>query len=277
MRYRIWSNLIVFHGRKRPKAWPKTVCVRILLKIVGKLAVKNANRGLDESLRIGENGVPVSSFSAEKILIVLTSALLVGCGAAQRTSCPVPEQGAIVFHGSDRQNPDDRGRSLPTVVRVFQLSSIGELERASFQDLWRTPESSLGETLIGMEEVTVYPERRLSWPFERDDSARFLVAMAVVRRPIGESWRSIIELPTPSSVTSCGQVVDEEAPPPASTPHLDVYLSDYSVRAELEMQSQRRCESGTCLGDVLDSAAEETGVDAPDAPETPETPTLEVP
>lgn len=214
-------------------------------------------------------------------MLLASLVLVAACGGAPpRPSCAVPEQGRINFISTDRMNPDESGRPLPTVVRLYQLSSLGNLEQASFEQIWRSPSDTLADTLLGVEEVTLYPDRTVRWPFERNDEARFLVAVAIVRRPMGESWRSVIQLPLPSTVLACGAAAsdDEDEEAPASVPIVDVVVDDYRVDASLRMvRATDPCAGALgCLGDRARDSAESAGSSAaenatPDAPSTPST------
>jgi type VI secretion system protein VasD len=225
-------------------------------------------------------------------VVICFAAAWIGCGASTpRPSCPVPEQGRIEFVGTDRLNPDDTGRPLPTIVRLYQLSSLGDVEQASFEAMWRAPTEVLGDTLLGVEEVTVYPDRTIRRPFERNEEARFLVAVAIVRRPMGESWRSIIELPLPVSVVTCGAETEEEGgePPPPSIPIVEVVADDYRVDASLRMVRTDDACSGPlgCAGDrAREAAGEEVGeageaassqAPSSEAPSTPDAPSTDLP
>src|SRR6188768_3528630 len=93
--------------------------------------------------------------------LATTLVLAVGCATARPPkaipSCKVPEEAQLEIESSDRVNPDESGRSLPTVLRVYQLSELGKIQQATFEDVWRDPKSALGETLLGGEELTLYP------------------------------------------------------------------------------------------------------------------------
>ena len=120
-------------------------------------------------------------------------------GCNKSTVCTIPEPANLWVQGSHELNPDPSGDPLPTLVRVYQLSNLGELEQASFEQMMRQPEEVLGETLLATEEVTVYPGRSTFRSFERDPSANYVVGVAVVRQPSGNQWRAVLTMP------SCGK------------------------------------------------------------------------
>lgn len=109
----------------------------------------------------------------------------------------------VVLTTSDRLNLDDEGRSLPTVFRLYQLKGTAKLENAEFEDLWRRDKEVLGEELLSVEELTLYPSKQVTREVTRDPKATHLVGMAVFRRPAGTSWRNQYLLPKAPLESEC--------------------------------------------------------------------------
>lgn len=110
--------------------------------------------------------------------------------------CEGPPSLSLSLRASDRLNPDDQGRPLSTVVRVYQLKSIAKLERAEFDDIWLHAADTLDGDLIKVDEFTLYPTDKVLKPLELDKETAFVAAVALFRKPAGFSWRSVAELPT---------------------------------------------------------------------------------
>lgn len=134
-----------------------------------------------------------------RTLAILVATLLGLAACKNSTVCAVPEPANLWVRGAADLNPDTSGDPLPTLVRVYQLSNLGELEQASFEQMMRGPEEVLGDTLLATEEVTVYPGRSAFRSFERDPGANYVVGVAVVRQPSGTEWRAVLPMP------SCGK------------------------------------------------------------------------
>jgi type VI secretion system protein VasD len=96
---------------------------------------------------------------------------------------------------SNRVNADDQGRSLATVVRIYQLRGVQRLENSEFEDVWQRDQESLGDDLVKVEELTVFPSERVAKPVEVAEGVSFIVVVALVRKPAGTSWRAVYELP----------------------------------------------------------------------------------
>lgn len=193
-----------------------------------------------------------------------------------RTSCDVPDRGNLTIEATERLNPDENGQALPTIIRIYQLANLGPLELATFQEIWRQDEATLGDALLGKDELTIYPGHTRSMNFERNPDAQFIVGVAIVRRPQGQSWRTIMELPPPTNELRCaalqGQEDPEEAPatPPQTVIHL--FVDAYQIEGSLTLVPVE--EGGCAPGDLqcFQSQAEQA-TQVPEVPETPEAPT----
>ncbi|MFL5397689.1 MAG: type VI secretion system lipoprotein TssJ, partial [Myxococcales bacterium] len=80
---------------------------------------------------------------------------------------------------------------------VYQLKSAAKIETADFADVYRRPKESLGEDLLQADEVEITPGQSQTKTLLRDKAAKALAVVAVVRRPAGGGWRSIVQLGPP--------------------------------------------------------------------------------
>jgi type VI secretion system protein VasD len=117
--------------------------------------------------------------------------------SAPRASCPVPEDLQIEVEAAARVNLDEEGRPRPTRLRIYQLSDLGTLSRASYEDLWQQPQQALAASALSNVELTVYPGQALVQHLKRDPKADFIAALAVFREPQGDAWRTTQALPLP--------------------------------------------------------------------------------
>ena len=207
-----------------------------------------------------------------------------GCGGTQAPACEIPEQGNLLIYATDRVNPDEDGKALPTIVRIYQLKNLGKIEVASFRDIWQKAEDTLGDTLAVADEVTVYPGEKVARRFERDKAANYIVGVAIVRRPSGGSWRTILDLPISASAKRCAALQEdpEESPNEQTISRVVFRLDGYSIEGDLRTDDSAGCPSGDL--DCLRSRAESTEMpetpdqeEAPEAPSTPETPSTSMP
>jgi type VI secretion system protein VasD len=68
-------------------------------------------------------------------LLALAPWLALGCSGAEKAvkECKAAKTARITLAPSDRLNPDDQGRALPTVVRLYQLTDLARVENAEFE------------------------------------------------------------------------------------------------------------------------------------------------
>jgi len=206
------------------------------------------------------------------------TAAAVGCGSTRPNLCQLSDTSPLVVEASDRLNPDSNGRSLPTIVRLYQLRDVGALEQSSFQEVWQTPEAALGDSLLGVDELTIYPEQTVRRGLDRNPEANFLVGMGIFRQPVGSTWRSVLTLPAPRSESQCAAAQgnagsDAELPPIA---HVTFFLENNRIEGELEL-------APVTSGDACDpsnplcAAAQDAAPEQPEAPSTPEAPSAQAP
>lgn len=184
-------------------------------------------------------------------LVVLT-----GC-SGQKPTCKVPTAIELEIETSDRVNRDEDGRSLATLLRLYQVRDLSALQMSSFEDMLETPKETLGDTLLATEEVTLYPGQVTVRRFERNTQADFLVAMAVFRSPVGSAWRTIQEFPLPGD--PCAEQDDPDAAPTIADLRIRAFLEDYRIESvnNYRQLPRRSCQKG-------DTRCLDAGGEAPD-------------
>ncbi|WP_233583426.1 type VI secretion system lipoprotein TssJ [Corallococcus sp. CA053C] len=126
---------------------------------------------------------------------LIAAVLATGCVKRVAQQCETPPPFYVVLDVSEQVNPDPRGRSLPTVVRVIQLKDSARLERASFRDLWSRADELLKDDLLQSSEFVAAPGQTNQRWLQRDPKAHFVLTMGHFRQPLGYSWRTVAVLP----------------------------------------------------------------------------------
>ena len=213
------------------------------------------------------------------VLLAAPALVVSACANNARPSCDPQENANLRIAATDRLNPDEEGRPLPTKVRIYQLANIGAMETASFEEIWENDEETLGEEFLGKDEVWIYPDSRISRQFERNPDANYIVGVAIVRRPTGVSWRTILELPPPAAEAQCAALQEnpEAAPAEPPTVALAFELDDYQIEGAIRLVYPPPPCAETDVMCLAEQAAREAadGVEQPEAPEAPETPGVE--
>jgi type VI secretion system protein VasD len=130
----------------------------------------------------------------------------------------------VRLEASERINPDAQGAALPTVVRVYQMQAVARVEEADFTAVWQTPVPVLGPDLVTSRELTLFPGQSTWVDVPLEPQVRFVVAVAIFRRPTATQWRSIV--PLPDSARMCAAYKDKGAPSPALTFRFDQYRAE---------------------------------------------------
>lgn len=98
------------------------------------------------------------------------------------------------FQTAERLNPDDQGRALSVVIRIYQLKNKQNLENADFYRLWSNEAEVLEGDILDKEELTLYPDSENMFKITRKPEANYIGIVAFFRKPVGNSWRAILPL-----------------------------------------------------------------------------------
>jgi type VI secretion system protein VasD len=165
------------------------------------------------------------------VLSLLSFPLVLAIGSCS-SSGPAPKEpekckvqaltGAII--ASPHINPTIEGDPRPVQLRLYQLKSDTSFLNASFEQVWQDDKTALGDSLVKVEELSVYPNTRVAFKFERNDAAQFLTAAALFREPKGRTWFASFELPPPPSAGSCGAKSKEGEADAGTKPDYRIYI-----------------------------------------------------
>ncbi len=88
--------------------------------------------------------------------MLLAGAALSSCAHAP-PPCPTPEPVRVSIRASDRLNPGEGGESLATTLRLYQLKDVSKLQAASLEQILDNDRAVLGDDLVSVREITLYP------------------------------------------------------------------------------------------------------------------------
>jgi type VI secretion system protein VasD len=118
---------------------------------------------------------------------VLASAVgvLGACAHPQPPSpCTTPEPVRVLLTASPRLNPGDNGESLATTVRIYQLKDTAKLVESSIDRLLDGDRGILGEDLVSVQELILYPGEKAAPAMVRGEGATSLAVVAMFRHPV---------------------------------------------------------------------------------------------
>ena len=147
--------------------------------------------------------------------------------------CP-PQNVTVSILASQATNPTATGQPRPVVVRLYQLKDDERLYGAAFEQMWHEDKATLGEDLVKVDEIQVYPASRTDVQFPRPEPVRHLAAVALFTQPQGQSWFSVFDLPAPPedgkcSEKACREDDDECIGRAASAPHYAFWIDRNTV------------------------------------------------
>ena len=126
----------------------------------------------------------------------------IACMAIALAACAAkpakPVETKAVLSASADVNPDSAGRPSPVVVRIYQLRGDTEFNNADFFALFEKDKETLGASLIGREEKTLFPGQQLEIDLPLSTEARFVGAVAAYRDLRASRWRALIGAPEKS-------------------------------------------------------------------------------
>ena len=134
--------------------------------------------------------------------VVLASAVVVLGACAHPpppppSPCTMPEPIRLSLTASPHINPGENGEPLATTVRIYQLKDTGKLIESSLDRILDGDRAVLGEDLVSVQELTLYPGEKSAPVMVRGEGATSLAVVAMFRHPVGPSWRAIRKLPAP--------------------------------------------------------------------------------
>ncbi len=171
------------------------------------------------------------------VFVALVLVSIAGCAAATPTprapeKCPA--QGLTISILSSRSiNRAPEGEPRPVVVRLYALKSDTRLSNASFEKVWKDDKATLGEDVVSVQEIEVYPGARIDMKLERAPAVNHVAAVALFANPTGKAWSASLDLPPVPEPGKCGASCasddDECLASSAATAHLVYYVDGSKI------------------------------------------------
>lgn len=133
----------------------------------------NATRGCANELRR-------AAFILLACFVVIT---LTGCGTS-------PTRLEAKVAAAEDVNKDEFGRSLPIVVRLYELKSTGSFQSADFFGIYDQEAATLGGDLLAREELQLRPGEQQKIEREAAPDAQHLGVVGAFRQIDNARWRA---------------------------------------------------------------------------------------
>ncbi|MEE9384506.1 MAG: type VI secretion system lipoprotein TssJ [Nannocystaceae bacterium] len=130
-------------------------------------------------------------------MFLLTAVVAVGCKSSEPTCTPEAEAYVVrtLVQASEKLNPGVNGEALPVTFRLYQLSDGSGLEALDFNMMWENAADALGGAMVAEDELTVFPGRTAMREIQPDPKTTHLLAVAIFREHVGNSWYRVYEMP----------------------------------------------------------------------------------
>ena len=135
-------------------------------------------------------------------------AFLSACATAVAPVAPKPcdvQMVTLFIYAADNINPNTEGKPRPVVVRLYQLKNEVKLTNAQYDDVLLHDKDVLGEDIVKVDEVEVFPNDLVQVKFERAKEASVLGGVALFHGPKGQSWKTFYQFPLMPGEASCNE------------------------------------------------------------------------
>lgn len=149
----------------------------------------------------------------------------------------------VFVQPSSEMNPDEQGKPLDTRVRIIQLAGTSSITGLQLREFWNEPEKVLGSDFVGMEEHTLFIDRPFDVEIQPKATATHLLAVALLRVPIGQSFLQSAPLPLKYGKGFCKEQVEA-----LSNPCFFMWVGQNQVEAGFAPPGQwtRTVTNGSC-------------------------------
>lgn len=138
---------------------------------------------------------------AKCLVAVAMMMALTACGVTDRVGKRVDDTWAgdmlfddnekviLTSDGGNQLNPDESGKPLSVVIRVYQLTSLERFSSIDADTLWDDPQKALGNTLLENREITLLPGMGQvdKWPLNK--AAGYVGVAAFFRAEENSRWK----------------------------------------------------------------------------------------
>ena len=100
-------------------------------------------------------------------------------------------------------NPDEDGTPWATNVRIYELKAGADLQKLEFETVYRDREKAFGDAFIRAHDYVAYPDRHTRWTLPLDPDTAHLVTVAMFRRPFGDAWYQVYDVPPGHAARRC--------------------------------------------------------------------------
>jgi type VI secretion system VasD/TssJ family lipoprotein len=173
------------------------------------------SRAHPSSRAVGLSAARRSPFAAPALAFLIAAALATQAGCrrkgkddSQEPACdPAKAEWSlhVVVQPSPSMNLDDQGQPLDTVLRIYELNSDLNTAALDFEEVWSKGGAVFGDALVNETEVTIFADRDFIHDIKPDPKTTHVLAAAIFRKPVGNTWYRVYKVPTDHGEALCAQ------------------------------------------------------------------------
>jgi type VI secretion system protein VasD len=129
---------------------------------------------------------------------------------------------------SDNINPNENGNTRPVTVRLYQLKNEVRMENATYDQILLQDKETLGDDVMKVDELSIFPNDLVEVKFERLKEASTLAGVALFHGPKGSSWKTFYEFPLLPGEVACGGRGKDGGAPEAD-PHTAFFIDGAKI------------------------------------------------
>jgi len=172
------------------------------------------------------------SLAVALIALPLVAVATVDCAATPPPEEPEPCDKQVVtlfLYAADNINPNEQERPRPVVVKLYQLVNDIKMLNARYDDILLREQETLGEDVLKVDEVEVYPNDLVEVKFERIPDASVLAGAAMFRDPKGQSWKTFYQFPPMPNAAACAALAPDGGDEPQAAPRTAFFVVETKI------------------------------------------------
>ncbi len=114
------------------------------------------------------------------IIIIILAQQSIACSTA-----PI----SLHARSAAKLNLDQQQKSLPVLVRIYELSDMQNFMRANFYELWQKPKEILADSLVFTKTFVVSPKSSRKLTIPRIKTAKYVGVIAIFRHPNTQHYK----------------------------------------------------------------------------------------
>lgn len=172
------------------------------------------------------------SVAAGMVALAVVALVTTDCSTTPPPEEPAPCDKQVVtlfIYGADNINPNEQDRPRPVVVKLYQLLNDMKMVNARYDEILKKDAETLGDDMLKVDEVEVYPNDLVEVRFERIPEASVLAGCAMFHDPKGHSWKTFYQFPPMPNDAPCAALAGDAGEEPQAAPRTAFFVVETKI------------------------------------------------